>query len=233
MYNDAVKPEDPYEFMGLLAATPMQSLKRNEMLEHLAAMIRRDPARAARLKRGESLHEDSEFCEALGTFLTEFGSLPWRHGEPSGKSGRLAPLLLELAERGPRGIPERSEQVDALRTRFLASFSGDRRKFAESLLDLGRASHQLRDDDNIHLSRIEARLLAAQGEARRRLETGRGTTPALGCRTGARQLSREAGPRNGPPQRDSRWQHRLDGSSPPAARSAGGPRCRHRTGASG
>jgi pyruvate,water dikinase len=179
VYNDTLRPDDPYEFMGLLAATPMQSLQRNEMLEHLAAMIRGDPNRAARLKRGDALDEDPEFTEALVAFLAEFGSPSWHSGEPSDEGRQVIPLLLELAERGSKGILGRSERVDALQARFLNSFPADRREFAEALLDLGRASHQLRDDDNIHLSRIEARLLAAQAEARHRLESGRGAAPAL------------------------------------------------------
>jgi pyruvate,water dikinase len=172
VYNDAVKPDDPYEFMGLLAATPMQSLQRNAMLEDLAAMIRGDANRATRLKRGEQLEEDREFLEELDAFLAEFGDLAWHHGQPSGERERLLPLLLELAERGSSKIPGRSEAVQDLQGRFLTSFSEDRREFAEELLDLARASYQLRDDDNIHLARIEAQLLAAQTEARRRLGSG-------------------------------------------------------------
>ena len=48
------------------------------------------------------------------------------------------------------------------------------------MLDLARSSYQLRDDDNIYLGRIEAQLLAAVQEARKRLEdqTG-GKTPVI------------------------------------------------------
>jgi len=172
VYNDTVRPEDPYEFMGLLSATPMQSLRRNAMLEQLAAMIRGDANRAARLRRGEPPDEDIEFVEALDAFLTEFGDLAWQHGQPSGERRRLLPLLLELAERGSRKIQGRSEEVQELQERFLTSFSEDRRGFAEEMLDLARASYQLRDDDNIHLARVEAQLLAPQAEARRRLGSG-------------------------------------------------------------
>jgi pyruvate,water dikinase len=179
VYNDAIRPEDPYEFMGLLASTPMQSLQRNAMLERLAAMIRGNPDRAARLKRGESLDEDIEFVEKLDAFLAEFGNPSWQAREPGGEGRPLIPLLLELAERGSREIQGRSEEAQGLQERFLDSFPRDRRGFAEGLLDLARASYQLRDDDNIHLGRVEAQLLAAQGEARRRIESGQGTAPAL------------------------------------------------------
>jgi pyruvate,water dikinase len=189
VYNDTVKPDDPYEFMGLLAATPMQSLRRNEMLEHLAAMIRGDANRAARLRRGEPLEEDGEFLEALDAFLAEFGDLAWHQGQPSGERRRLLPLLLELAERGSRKTEGPARKVQELQARFLSSFSEDRRRFAEELLDLARASYRLRDDDNIHLARIEAQLLAAQSEGRRRLGSGQEIDPEL-----AKALERLAPP---------------------------------------
>jgi pyruvate,water dikinase len=179
VYNDTVKPEDPYEFMSLLAETPMQSLKRNALLEELASMIRDDRDLATRLARGEAPGEGGAFAGALEAFLSEFGSLRWRRGEPSGEERSLIPLLLELAERGSTGGAQRSAQADALRERFLAAFPDERREFAEALLDLGRASHQLRDDDNIYLSRIEERLAEARDEARRRTEGGQANAPVL------------------------------------------------------
>jgi len=179
VYNDTVRPEDPYEFMGLLAATPMQSLQRNAALERLAAMIRDDTKRAARLRRGESLEEDVEFTKALDAFLEDFGDLAWQHGQPSGGRVRLLPLLLELAARDPEEIQGRSEEVQESQDRFVASFSEDRRGFALELLDLARASHQLRDDDNVHLARVEAQLLAARSEARRRLGNSQGIDSEL------------------------------------------------------
>jgi len=179
IYNDTVRPEDPYEFMGLLAATPMQSLQRNAALERLAAMIRDDTKLAAFLRRGEPLDEDVEFAKALDAFLEEFGDLAWQHGQPSGERERLLPLLLELAARDPEEIQGRSEEVEESKDRFVASFSEDRRGFAEELLDLARASQQLRDDDNVHLARVEAQLLAARSEARRRLGSSQGIDSAL------------------------------------------------------
>ena len=59
--------------------------------------------------------------------------------------------------------------ADARTEAFLAHFEGENRDFAEQLLALARASYRLRDDDNIHLGRIEAQMLAAVNEARRRL----------------------------------------------------------------
>jgi rifampicin phosphotransferase len=43
MYNDALKPRDPYEIMDLLGASGMLSVARNRKLEAMAAFIRKNP----------------------------------------------------------------------------------------------------------------------------------------------------------------------------------------------
>jgi pyruvate,water dikinase len=52
----------------------------------------------------------------------------------------------------------------------LNCFSVDQQQQARDMLDLARTSYQLRDDDNIYLGRIEAQLLVAIREGRRRIE---------------------------------------------------------------
>jgi pyruvate,water dikinase len=56
--------------------------------------------------------------------------------------------------------------------RFFEAFPEQKRAEALELLELARASYRLRDDDNIHLGRIEAQLVAAVQEGRRRLASG-------------------------------------------------------------
>jgi pyruvate,water dikinase len=59
--------------------------------------------------------------------------------------------------------------VSQLAEDFLSHFEGERRDYAEELLDLGRASYRLRDNDNIHLKAIEDEWLRAAAEGRKRL----------------------------------------------------------------
>jgi len=66
-YNDALRPDDPYEFVALLSGTPMLSTRRNTALGRLAEMSGRD---------------DPGFAGALEAFLEEFGL------EPPGSPGR-------------------------------------------------------------------------------------------------------------------------------------------------
>ena len=51
---------------------------------------------------------------------------------------------------------------------FLSHFEGEQKTFASEILDLGRASYQMRDDDNIYLGRVEKQVMDAMDEGRRR-----------------------------------------------------------------
>ena len=79
--------------------------------------------------------------------------------------------MLELGAGSPRALqlpkPEDSRELEK---RFLSRLAEDQRDYGRALLDLGRASYKLRDDDNIYLGRIEAHYFAALREARARLD---------------------------------------------------------------
>ncbi|RPJ76687.1 MAG: hypothetical protein EHM15_01570, partial [Desulfobacteraceae bacterium] len=75
IYNDALRPADPYEFVDLLTRTDMASLARNRMLAELAAEVRRDPAVADCLGSGECGERAPEFRSRLKDFIAAFGDL--------------------------------------------------------------------------------------------------------------------------------------------------------------
>jgi pyruvate,water dikinase len=64
-----------------------------------------------------------------------------------------------------RSAADRARKAQA----FLESFPPEERAQARELLELGRASYRLRDDDNLYLGRIERELWRAVSEGRRRL----------------------------------------------------------------
>jgi pyruvate,water dikinase len=70
----------------------------------------------------------------------------------------------------PTETPHKKDRVNRLHQTYFNSFDDDQKGWAEELLELARSSYRLRDDDNIYLGRIEAQLLAAVQEAKRRLE---------------------------------------------------------------
>ena len=174
VYNDTVKPDDPYEFMSLLGGTRMESLRRNRAMEDLAALIREDQELAEELRKRERRTGNKAFEEALEEFLQRFSLLPL--GGAAGRSALLS-VLLEMASRPPARQPSTPKDAEALSGAFLESFERQRRDFAVELLDLARASFRLRDDDNIYLGRIEAQLMAAVEEAKYRVKA-RSQTPS-------------------------------------------------------
>jgi phosphoenolpyruvate synthase/pyruvate phosphate dikinase len=173
VYNDAVQPKDPYEFIDLLTNTDMASLARNNMLFELAAAIRQDKQLRQKLKQGNDTDIDPDFMATVEAFIEKFGDLSC--AVTGGKecvlgTAPLFRLLLELAEHPPpSGGRRKRDLVDRLQENFLNRFEDKKKARARELLDLARSSYRLRDDDNIYLGRIEAQLLAAVQEAKRRL----------------------------------------------------------------
>ncbi|MBN1332524.1 MAG: hypothetical protein JW971_02075, partial [Synergistales bacterium] len=166
-YNDNVSPEDPYEFVELLKNTDMESMRRNRKIEHLATLVRADTLRREKLLRGERV--DMEFESALAELLMEESlGIEWSDREE--ERGRITRIVLEMAELPPKDDPGSTRRSMELKERFLKSLgNAEERGFAEELLDLARASWKLRDDDNLHLGRLERELSRAMEEGRKRL----------------------------------------------------------------
>jgi pyruvate,water dikinase len=174
VYNDAVQPDDPYEFIDLLTNTDMASIARNNMMIELAGIIRSDQRLAEKLRQGDDSALDVEFRLKIDTFIEKFGDLSC--SVTGGKNcvlgtGPLYRLLLEMAAHPNAAADhQKDNRIKNLRQNYINSFDSHEQERAAELLDLARSSYQLRDDDNIYLGRIEAQLLAAVQEAKQRLE---------------------------------------------------------------
>jgi hypothetical protein len=67
VYNDRLEPQDPFQFIGLLAATNMMALERNKRLEEMAGMLRNEPELAVQLRQGTITAANN-----LGSLMAEF-----------------------------------------------------------------------------------------------------------------------------------------------------------------
>jgi len=174
VYNDVMRPEDPYEFVDLLTRTEMASLGRNQMLENLADIIRNDQGLKKQIETRDYSRIDQDFTRKIEKFIEKFGDLTCAvtgGTQCDQDSEPLFNILLEMAAHpGIAAGNRKSNTTDELQKKFLNCFEGDRKQQASEILDLARASYQLRDDDNIYLGRIESHLLAAVAEARQRVE---------------------------------------------------------------
>jgi len=170
VYNDALKPQDPYEFMDLLGAGSMLSVERNRRLAAMAALIRDNPELLEEVRRHQVMNPS--LAQMMDLFQGEFGDLFCGASSCPQGGGALADLLEEMAKHQPRLESFTSRDVKALKEVFLSHFTGEKRVEADDLLDLARASYRLRDDDNLHLGRIQAQLVKAAEELRQRGQAG-------------------------------------------------------------
>ena len=175
-YNDALRPADPYEFMDLLGGTEMIGLERNRVLGRMADRIRSNPRLAASIRQGSFAGLDAGFDEDLEHFSRQFGDLGCGTERCFSGHDALIGLLLRMAEAPPARERFRTGEIEERREAFLSRFEGPAKLRAAEILDLGRASYRLRDNDNIHLGKIEGGLLAAADEARGRLTRRLGAT---------------------------------------------------------
>jgi len=169
VYNDAVSPSDPYEFMDLLGATEMVSLERNRRLENMAAMIREDSNLSHSLSNLSYPQPDHPFSVALEEFIDKFGDLSCSEELCTQGGDAIVRLLLEMASRAAAKERFRPGDIEALVHGFLSRFEGEKRGNMEELLDLGRASYRLRDDDNIYFGMIQNQVRLALNESKDRL----------------------------------------------------------------
>jgi pyruvate,water dikinase len=144
----------------------MLSVRRNRELARLASLIRDDPELGRKLEAGEA--GDSVFEEGVEAFHLAFGDAVFADQQCFGERDRLVRLLLSLVE-APAVEAVTTNGVEELTERFLSGVDAERREMATELLELGRISYRLRDDDNIYLSRFESLVLEAVEEGRSRL----------------------------------------------------------------
>ena len=167
-YTDLLHPADPYEFMDLLMGTDLLSKRRNLLMEKLANMLREDSQLAEAVQTDGQAAKKGPFGAILDDLLVEFGDTSWGDVRLAHERMAVVRLLLEMAKQAPHGnLAAPSDQPDKER-RFLALFEADRRTLAADLLDIGRASYRLRDNDNVYLGKIKGQVLAVIAEGRLR-----------------------------------------------------------------
>ncbi|MEN8802030.1 MAG: PEP/pyruvate-binding domain-containing protein [Thiogranum sp.] len=189
-YNDAVHAQDPYEFVGLLRNQPLIAKQRNETIGQLAQQLAADDTLRSAIERllekGTGTLHWPAFHDALMRdsdsavdFLHDFDDLKQRFLDVSFDNERLydqpEPMLrnlLELAQAPGQSLSDELEAdtVAVLEKRLLDAVGPERYEEALELIETGRVSWKLRDDDNLLVARLESQLLRALDEAAQRLK---------------------------------------------------------------
>jgi len=171
VYNDTIRPEDPYEFMDLLSGAGMVSLRRNSLLEELADFIRNDEQLRQTLEQNREFLKNEDFSSKLDSFVESFGDLSCSTAQCFQGSDAVIRILLELASRPKDKIRTHDKNTEELSQNYLSHFPDDQQAFAAELLDLASASYRLRDNDNMYLGRIEGQMLYALREGLARINS--------------------------------------------------------------
>jgi pyruvate,water dikinase len=177
-YNDAVQPEDAYEFVGLLRDQPLLASERNRALERLARDMAEDASLRSKVETLLDEPNDALDWETLrrrllgaspgaGRFLEALDALSRSHLDIAYDKARMrdrpATLLRNLLQLSRRRRSERSRPSTLspaqLEQRLFDAVGESRRDEAEEMLATGRISWKLRDDDNLLVARLESQLL--------------------------------------------------------------------------
>jgi pyruvate,water dikinase len=191
-YADAVRPDDPYEFVGLLKSVDMLASRRNQAMADLAERLRGNArlvqavsdARVAladadatmwreMLEPLRELPSGPGFLDAFDALAAGFMDVMYGTERLLDRPDLLLHTLLELAEVAPRdaGSAALHQGVgrSGLEQRLFDAIGPARRDEAAEVLRIGRVSWRLRDDDNLLLSRVESQLNRAVAMALDRL----------------------------------------------------------------
>jgi pyruvate,water dikinase len=167
VYNRTVKPDDPYQFLQLLAGAGLKSVNRNMRLLRLASRIKRDRSLLRQVQSGR-IPESSDFSAEIAALVAELDTASFGVTDPSHAKKRVLEFISEMAKAGSTRKHLIGRTKSDLQQKFLSSTPKRERQFALKLIDLASASYRLRDDDNIYLGQLEKRLQDAVNEAVRR-----------------------------------------------------------------
>ncbi len=191
-YADAVRPDDPYEFVGLLKSVDMLASRRNQAMTDLAERLRgnarlmqavsdaRDALADADATMWQQMLEPLRdlpggpgFLDAFDALAAGFMDVMYGSERLLDRPDLLLHTLLELANVAPRDARPAALHQDEVRSgleeRLFDAIGPARRDEAAEVLRIGRVSWRLRDDDNLLLSRVESQLNRAVALALDRL----------------------------------------------------------------
>jgi pyruvate,water dikinase len=189
-YNDAVHPEDPYEFVQLLRGQEMRASRRNRAVADLARLLTGSPGLHdfleqlapsagsdwwAQLESARALAGGNEFLGRFRDLLGEYMDVALDDERLIDRPELLLKAILKMARDTSKerlailGAMVRSTAAADLEQRLLDAVGSHRREEAAEVLAIGRLSWRLRDDDNLLLGRVESQLLRAVSVAAGRL----------------------------------------------------------------
>jgi phosphoenolpyruvate synthase/pyruvate phosphate dikinase len=188
-YNDLIKPDDPYEFVSLLASDNLLALERNKEFFRLAALVNENDSLKAKIlayitgpkeqTTAEMLTnlEQSEsagaaFATGFKKMIAEQMNVYYNQVGLADDQDALLKTVLALSEKKPESANRESnlDKIQKLEADYLQKAGPVKKHEASNWLRIGRLSWKLRDDDNILLGKLEHELYSYAKEALNRLQ---------------------------------------------------------------
>ena len=154
IYNLILEPATPFEFVDLLINQDLMSIERNRKLSELAERLYNDGV------------ESSIFQKKLSQFMDSYGQSSFFNGLLFDDRAGFIEFL--KAFRDGQSRPEDSRRLEQLEKNYLEKMIEAGREDGPLLLDMGRISYKLRDDDNIMLGKLRGELYRAEAELNQR-----------------------------------------------------------------
>lgn len=173
IYNEVICPDDPYEFISILQNSSNLATRRNDELNNLALLINADEANLVHIKSGTLKSLSKAVKKKLSDLVVNY-ALPSTLTELD-MENKYTKEFFSFVVRQTKNCRKRKSapksKIKRIEDNFLKSFpAGDERAWANQLMELGRHSFLMRDDDNVFLDRFKDAKSCILLEVQRRLK---------------------------------------------------------------
>ena len=165
VYNDRMHPDDPFEFIDLLAPQSLISFERNQKMQLAADYLQKHPQCVER----DGSVRDRSFKKILMELVDALGVVQDRGGDGEDNINLVVNFIQKIAEKSEVQTESRPVDCREKEEMFICSFSEDEKSYAREIIRIARKSYKLRDDDNIFLGRVDRMMTRVLDEAARRL----------------------------------------------------------------
>jgi pyruvate,water dikinase len=183
-YNEALQPQDPYEFMALLGGQDFLASHRNAALSNLGRCVQKNEALCRKLtesamelsrtssnpwadfkKQIADIQGGADFLKDFERFLTTFMDTTYNGERLMDRPDSLFNLICQLGNvahvASVQGEQNEKDKAMVFQQRLIEAVGESQAHEAREVIAIGQLSWRLRDDDNILLGRIESQFLRA------------------------------------------------------------------------
>ncbi|MDH5427198.1 MAG: PEP-utilizing enzyme [Nitrospirota bacterium] len=192
-YNEALQPQDPYEFMALLRGQDFLASYRNVALSNLGRCVQKNEALYRKLtecamdlsltssnpwahfkEQIPDIQGGADFLEDFERFLTTFMDTTYNGERLVDRPDSLFNLICQLGNvanvASVQGEQNEKDKAMVFQERLIEAVGESQAHEAREVIAIGQLSWRLRDDDNILLGRIESQFLRALHLGAKRLQ---------------------------------------------------------------